>query len=365
MEAVDDDRKQISRQIGRMNKNAWLNEPISHSDVIELLCKLDLAVALKILKDLENKAMQIKDPTSYIRKAVSNAGVDPGPAPERKTSGGKSKGKGAPGIAAWGFDGSDTQRKISKQIGWLNQNAGLETPLSYSDCVGPLSMMAAPEAMKILKDVETHASTIKNPTGYVVKAASRTSARSMPMGMPWASGGMPGMMPRMAVDPSGRIGKQIGWLNKNAGLQEQLSYNTVVEALSGMSVSEAMKILKDVEEKATDIKNPTAYVSKAASRKQNPSMGMGYPAMQFGGVDPTGKIGKQIGWLNKNANLQEQLSYTDVVSLLSECELKKAMKILKDLEEKSDEVKNPTGFVAKAARNSSARSAQYPSTGWW
>merc|ERR1712228_338610 len=94
----------------------------------------------------------------------------------------------------------------------------------------------------------------------------------MPARAPAMSFMMPARGPAMSyampapVDPTGKIGKTIGWINKNAGLQQPLSYKDTVEGLSACKTSDAMKILKDLEEKGTDIKNPTAYVTKAAGR---------------------------------------------------------------------------------------------------
>ena len=39
----------------------------------------------------------------------------------------------------------------------------------------------------------------------------------------------------------------------------------------------------------------------------------------WGEVDPTGKIARQVGWLNRNATLQEKISFNDVVELHHIC----------------------------------------------
>eukprot|EP00746_Dinoflagellata_sp_MGD_P144910 gnl/MRDRNA2_/MRDRNA2_77611_c0_seq1.p1 gnl/MRDRNA2_/MRDRNA2_77611_c0~~gnl/MRDRNA2_/MRDRNA2_77611_c0_seq1.p1 ORF type:complete len:295 (-),score=78.15 gnl/MRDRNA2_/MRDRNA2_77611_c0_seq1:200-1084(-) len=176
------------------------------------------------------------------------------------------------------------QQKLQTQIGWLNANAGLVQNLSFDDVIMPLCSVDVYQALKILKDLEKSATSIKNPTNYVISAVARIMGDA---GMGGMGGGMGGMDGAMLVDPTGKIGKTIGWLNNKGGLKEPLKYKEVVEILSACDVKDAMKILKDVEEKSSDIKSPTGYVVNAARRvsKGHPSSfnGGGFGASGFGG----------------------------------------------------------------------------------
>merc|ERR1712226_1703883 len=91
--------------------------------------------------------------------------------------------------------------------------------------------------MAILKDVETNAATIKNPNGYVRKAAQRALE----------TGGVAPQKkrPREEEPPQARIEKQIDWLNKHVGADIVIS--EVMEALLSVDIQQAMKILKRVE----------------------------------------------------------------------------------------------------------------------
>lgn len=349
---MGDEIKQINKAIGQLNRNGGLMAPIMQSDCIDALSQLNVDEALKIVSDVGNRARSIKDPTGYIRKAASNAGAKVAP------SSGNSKPKAASfggGGGGGGGYGMEDPKKISKQIGWLNQNAGLVEPIQFNDVIGPLSALPSSAALKILKDVEGKASTIKNPTSYVTKAAGNAMGGMGAAMSPRGPAMSYGMGP--PVDPTGKIGKTIGWINKNVGLQQPLSYKDTVEVLSACSSSDAMRILKDVEEKGADIKNPTAYVSKAAERA---AVGGGGGGGSYGGggggyvaID-TKQISKKIGELNKSGSLQQQLRFDETIGLLSQITTPQALRILDDLAKKGDSIKDPTGYVSKAAKNAGA-----------
>ena len=61
----------------------------------------------------------------------------------------------------------------------------------------------------------------------------------------------------------------IGWMNKNvAALVEQpIQFSEVQGPLMMISETEACKLLKELEEKASEIKSPTNWLKVAASRR--------------------------------------------------------------------------------------------------
>merc|ERR1740123_1997185 len=67
------DAKTISGMVGRINSTVALTEKISYSDVKLPLDMIGLEAAKKILKDIENSAGAIKNPTSYIIAAAKRA----------------------------------------------------------------------------------------------------------------------------------------------------------------------------------------------------------------------------------------------------------------------------------------------------
>merc|ERR1719223_543611 len=65
--------------------------------------------------------------------------------------------------------------KVKKRVSWLNANAGLKQPLQLEKVSGLLSVLDHAKAMSILKDVETKAENVNDPTGYVIVAARRAA----------------------------------------------------------------------------------------------------------------------------------------------------------------------------------------------
>jgi len=247
-----------------LNKNVSLQEKISYTDVIDALSAIDPSEAMTILKDLEENAETVKNPTNYtLQAAYRVAGYS--------ASGAGSKGQKRPrewtAEAPSSYADYDPAKKISRQIGWLNKNVSLQEKISYTDVIDALSAIDPSEAMTILKDLEENAETVKNPTNYTLKAAYRVAGYSA------AGGGSKGQKrPRewTAEAPSEhaakRISKQVGWLNNNAGLYEKITYSEVKEALESIDIVTAMKIMKDLENAAHTVYNPTKYVMTAVSR---------------------------------------------------------------------------------------------------
>merc|ERR1740121_3489291 len=106
-------------------------------------------------------------------------------------------------------------------------------------------------AMKILKELEQDGDKVGDPNQHVLATC--------------ASHGADGSAP-VALDSTGKIGRQVGWLNKHVELTQPVSYNDVVEPLSSINVTDAMKILKDVQEQAASLSDPTSFVLDSAQK---------------------------------------------------------------------------------------------------
>merc|ERR1712205_120684 len=62
-----------------------------------------------------------------------------------------------------------------------------------------------------------------------------------------------------------KVRKTIGWYNRNGGLQEEIIFTKVAPALAQVGTAEALKILKGLETKGPEIRNPTAWICKACN----------------------------------------------------------------------------------------------------
>lgn len=249
----------ISKKVGWINKNAWLNDSITYTEVIEPLSMIEEDYALNLLDELTAKAPNIKDPTKWLISAARKAAENPG---ERKFFKGGGKGKGGGG-------GGD---KVAKTIGWMNKHSGLQAPIRYDE-VGPMLSMIGGKAGGLLKELDDQKDTIKNPTAWLAAAARRRGG-SNPMG------GMGGMMDPTAMmmmmggggmggmgGDSKKLSKTIGWLNKNTAAEKPIMFKDVIGPLMSMGEGPALRLLNEFEQKAAEIKDPTAWLTKAAMRK--------------------------------------------------------------------------------------------------
>lgn len=264
----------------------------------------------------------------------------------------------------------DPTRKIARQVGWLNKNAGLLEKISYSDVVEHLSMLDITEAMSILKQLEQQAAQIPNPTEFIVSSAQQAGSSGH-----YISGPTPKYVPLPrgpgGIDVTGKIARQVSWLNRNCQLAEPLSFEDVKGPLSALDITSAMAILKEVEERATEIPSTNAYVLAAAARQGAVFDGTGAPGgMEVGGpipaaglgvqLDPTGKIGRQVAWLNKNVPMVAQISFSDVVEPLSKIDVTIAMAILKEVEQGGGAIPDPTGHVLMSAERAAQEHGTVP-----
>lgn len=316
--------------------------------------QIGITEAMKILKCLENSASTVKKPTSYILSAAS-----------RVKSTQEKLQMSTPDITPEVTE--EANKKIARNIGWLNAKAGLAQPIAYNDVKKFLEAIELTAALKILKDLEVAAQTVENPTSYIIVAANKAAALSPEEG-------------------NKKIARQVGWLNAKGQLPSTIFWNEVREALEKIEVSAALKILKDLEvaQGNNGVQNPTQYVLQAARKAplrakresregdKGASSGGGYhapavppsevpsqgtsslpvedDAKSAGKIEEQKKIARNVGWLNAKGGLASPISYSDVKEPLGACDLKQALKLLKDLENSAGTVTNPTAYLISAAK---------------
>jgi len=164
----------------------------------------------------------------------------------------------------------------------------------------------------------------------------------------------------MEVD-DGKLRKRVGWLNKN-GFENALIFDKVKEAAMGVDTKETMEILKDLEEKKQQVKDPTAWVSNAL-RKRKPAQAQFAMAPQFAspatgayfmgadmGGDTDAVLRKKIGWLNSHGGFENQVNYQKISEAAAGVDSMTALNILEDLAKNKAKVNDPTAYVAHALR---------------
>ncbi|CAJ1451666.1 unnamed protein product [Effrenium voratum] len=313
---------------------------------------------------------------------------------------------------------NSTSTKLSRKIGWLNNHAGLQEEIRFADVKELLAQVGDEEAFMILQNLEKKARDIQKPTNYIISSArnslggnrgrgNRTRPRwnetskeeanpDEPMGSS-PEGEDKDFMPDAPNEPEpdameevedvpvdgeeadaqeieGDAGEEaekvedhVRFLNSMGSLSQELQVDRVVEPLVALGIHEAMEILAHLEEKASEVRDPTAYVLSAARQRGKRRPPAAAKARRQPGrtvakthlkdrrsnFDPAmvDKVRKRISWLNDKAGLSDQLSYEKVGELLLRSgPIGEVMKILKTLEENAAEVRNPNGYVATAAR---------------
>lgn len=241
--------------------------------------------------------------------------------------------------------------------------------------------MGEKEAGKLLKELEEKGD-VRDPTKWLIAAAMRKTGGGGggswggSQGGTWvqigSGGGRGGGFDMSGGGDGKKISKTIGWINKNhaESLAEPIQFNEVYGPLSMLGDTEACKLLKELEENVSTIKNPTKWLMAAAMRRTGGGKGggskgavvpmWGAPAWGGGAVVPWSgagggvdgkKISKTIGWINKTYGEQmaEPIQFNEVQAPLMLIGDREACKLLKELEEKVGEIKNPTNWIKAAA----------------
>merc|ERR1712032_846705 len=112
-------------------------------------------------------------------------------------------------------------------------------------------------------------------------------------------------------------------------------YKTIKSTIESMNPKDALKILRDLEEKMTQVNNPTRWIKKAAESS--------------GFLDE--KVKRTIWWYNDNGNLAQPIHYDEVKKLLGQLSPWKACKVLSTLADgKGEPIRDPTAWICKAAQ---------------
>jgi len=250
---------------------------------------------------------------------------------------------------------TEGMKKVDSTIGWFNRHGGLQGPIDFNRVSATLHAIPPQQALHVLNGLKGKEGTIRNPTAWVQKAAS----------------GYVGTL-------DSKVHKTINWYNKNGGLKQEIHYQTVKPLMASLPPGTALHILKGLEEKATEINDPTSWIVAAAQKQiarqggpaaQQGGNAFGGPAQGgfggFGGMGSFGgfsegdeKVKKTIGWYNHQGGLQQPIHYKEVAPLLQAVGSSTALQILKNLEQKGPTITNPTAWVASAARKLMGRNMQ-------
>jgi len=374
-------RTKVEQRIQWLNDKAGLNQELNAGEVMDDLVGIGQRHAMDMLKQLEEKADEIRDPTAYIATALKQkqrgAGKD-------SRSGGKARGKGeakprGKKVVKTGLKASASRRssareeggdrdmeKVRKRIAWLNDKAGLNDKLNF-DKVGPQLLKSGPvgEVFKILKSLEESAGEVRNPNGWVLQAANRLAEEGIapePKGNKEKGDSKEDWLDQPLNE---QLRAHIYWMNAEVGLKSPIDFDQVAPLLLRLETAEAGEILKRLEENAREVRDPTAYVTKAAERSAGGGKGGGKGGSKGGHrrddapeAAPRGgggsveeeKLRKRINWLNEHLRFQKPLEFDKVAPDLLKQGYHYALEALNTLEEHADTVRDPNAYVVATVR---------------
>lgn len=225
-----------------------------------------------------------------------------------------------PSAGYWGRQDDSDTAKIKRTISWYNKHGGLRKPLHYQDLADPLKRIGTEQALRILKGLEGKADSIESPTGWVLGYVNRLGCGDE---LDWFL--------------AEKISKTVNWYNKYGELSQHLSYREVVGPLSKLNSEEAMKILKELDSKKHEVRDPTRWV-------------IGYARYMEGFMERASKVRRTAMWYNQHGQLKEPIDVDEVIQDLASLEPWQSMSLLKTLGEKGEQVEKPTAWLCAAAQ---------------
>jgi len=382
--------EQLETRVSWLNDNAKLAHDLVFEKVADTLISLGYREAMDILKDLEENVDSVRDPVSYVLGAARRAMPRETPRPPPRVTAAPVRRNVSPPARHLvdrgpSDSGEACDDELWNRISWLNQNVGLAHELKFEEVYSALVDLESHHAMHILNELEDNAATVRDPTAYVIVAVRRARARNpSPLSrvddrrgsrLDDRRGSRPedprGSWPddRRGGHAEEKLRKRIAWLNGKAGLSQELRYQRVAPLLLEIGIDDAMAILKLLEENSSSVRDPNAYVSKAATRRSEsvdahmrppappPVPPPAPPAPRMNQDDAFNeKLSTRISWLNDKGGLRAALSFDEVVRALSSVGIKSAMEILKSLEDSADNIRDPNGFVIAQARRTDVHS---------
>lgn len=314
---------------------------------LDSLQSVGVTAASEIIQELDNKGSSVRNPSAYVTRACENR-IKEGRA-------------GDGGGGDRGGDRGGSGGLFARYRGMLDEKA-----------LDSLRKVGATEATAILQNLDSRASTVRNPSAYVVRSVANFEKNG-------------GVLDENAAEPdfadqilgSDRPGPPLGAFDfdtpigggpldgfDRGGGGEHGGYTLVgtggssesrnklsdrgldekaEAALAEVPHGVANTILQELESKSHMVQNRSAYVSRAVA---NAKKGEGRAASAEGGVTHGQGPGLISGYEHLTALIDERAR-----SALEDQSVEVQSTILKALEDQGNKVQNPSAYVLKAVGN--------------
>jgi len=318
--------------------------------------------ALELFKEIEEKADTLRNPSGYLKAAAQREGYQGGGGAGYQGGGGAAP----PAMSRVGNHAAmseDERSTIHRRATWLNKNVFQDRPID-GDALGAMMGMGVARALELFKEIEEKG--VRNPSGYLTTAAQREGlapagpATQQVMGARMQRQAAP--QPANTEEEQSVIHRRATWLNKNVFQDKQID-NDAIGAMMGLGVGRALELFKEIEEKAkaAQLKNPSGYLKKAAEREglSPPSVAGARPAAMYAqpayaqpalSEQESSTIHRRVTWLNANVFSDRQIDQEAVAAMFG-MGVARALELFKEIEGKADSLRNPSGYLMKAAAN--------------
>jgi len=214
----DNDTLKIRRTIKWYNKHGNLRRPLLLRELVPPLRKMPLKKALACLFELEAKGPDLDNPSAWVLGCANKAGALKQMDPE-------------------------AAEKVQKTISWYNNYGNLSAKLSFRLLMTPFANIKPHQCMKILNELgeKSAAGGIQDPTQWAIGYARR-------------------------IEKEVKIRRAAWWHNEHTRLQQKLRVDDLVTPLMRLELWQAMTVFRELGEKASDINDPTAWVTSGARK---------------------------------------------------------------------------------------------------
>lgn len=317
---MPDDFSRLHKRCTWLNGNVFQASPIN-KEAIQALATIHPMRAMEMLKEVEEKAEKVKNPSGYLKSAAARE---------------------SPVSSQISIDPA-----VEKRCKWLNFNLFKDNKID-GEAIALLSSLGWARAMELCKELETKGEQVRSPSKYIKAAA----ARELPT--EYHQGNLVSAEPVQAGNSPNAdrlVHRRCTWINGNVLQGKEIAQEAIWE-MSMLGVDGAMKLCKELEAKAEQIKNPNNYIHAAVSRALGGSGGevMLAGASQQSTSGNYERVKKRCTWLSRNIFTNSAIN-DETVALLANLEFSRAMELCKEIEEKgAEKVANPSGYLGAAAR---------------
>jgi hypothetical protein len=137
-------------------------------------------------------------------------------------------------------------------VGFLNTNSQTKTPIKFTDVASLMDTLGADKALEVFREMQETGVGLEDPVKYLKAVAKK--ALSTPPDVD------------SEQDDVAKLTKRINWMNQHGGLSKKIQADEVVGALYCLGAKQGLAILRSLQEKGSQVADPTWYVKAAVQR---------------------------------------------------------------------------------------------------